>query len=78
MSTRSDPAQGAKAITPHDTNSQKVSKGIYVGGGGNIKLKSYDGNTVTFIAVVAGTILPVAATIVFDTDTTATYLIALN
>lgn len=78
MSSKSDPAIGATAITPSDTAELDMNmKGIYVGGAGNIKLETADGSTVTFASCAAGSILPVVAKFVFSTDTTATALIAL-
>jgi len=72
------PARYAATITPNDTNPLPVSgRGIYVGGAGNIALKTTGGNTVTFLNVVAGTILPVCVSQVFSTGTTATGLIAM-
>jgi hypothetical protein len=73
------PARYAAAITPSNTNLLPVyARGIYVGGSGNIALTTPNGDTVTFIGVLAGTILPVCVSQVFATNTTATNLIALS
>ena len=70
--------QGAAAITPHDTNLlPTISRSIYVGGTGAVKVKTADGNDVTFPAVPVGTILPIRAQQVFATGTTATNLVSL-
>ncbi len=78
MSTQSDPAVGAVSITPNDSTDLTVTtRGIFVGGAGNISLVSADGNTVTFASCAAGSILPIVTKRVMATDTTATALVAL-
>ena len=77
MSTQSDPAQGAEAITPHDTNVIGITRGIYIGGAGDVALYSLDGNLVTFVGCLAGSVLPVVTKRVMSTNTSATNLIAL-
>lgn len=72
------PATGAAAITPHDTNElTTVSRYIYVGGTGNLKLTTVTGETVTFESIPVGTVLRIAAKLVFSTGTTATKLVAM-
>lgn len=69
------------AITPSDGNQlQYVTRGIYVGGTGDVTLVFVDEPTsaaITFRAVPVGTILPVRAYYVMSTNTTATYLVGL-
>lgn len=72
------PADDAVAITPHNTNElEYVTRAIYIGGTGNLKLTTKNGNEVTFSSVPAGLVLPIRAKIVFATGTTATNLVAL-
>lgn len=72
------PAESADDIVPSNTDELiHVSRGIYVGVTGNIKIKTLKGSIVTFVAVPAGTILPVRARQVFVTGTTSSSLIAL-
>jgi hypothetical protein len=72
------PATGAISISPNDSSDLSyLVRAIYVGGDGNITLVTTDNQTVTFIGLVAGTILPVRAKRVNSTDTTATNLIGL-
>lgn len=73
------PASSAFTITPHDTNELTyVTRGLYVGGAGNVVVKlSDDSTTVTFTGVVAGSILPIRARLVMSTSTTATSILGL-
>lgn len=74
----SDPAGHAAALTLHDTNELAYySRGLYVGGAGNLKVTTVNGEAVTFVGVPAGTILPVRAKIVWSTGSTATSVVAL-
>lgn len=72
-------ASGAVAITPDDTD--PLTGGItalYVGGTGDVVLRAVDsGADVTFSAVPAGAILPVRASHVRATGTTATDIVGL-
>ena len=73
-----EPARDAAAVTPRDSAQiSRVARALYVGGSGDVKLVTEEGNTVTFQDIVAGSILPVKATKVFATGTTATNIVAL-
>ncbi len=67
------------AITPHDSNPlTALCRGVYVGGAGDVALICEDNTSaVTFVGVLAGTILPVRAKKVLSTGTTATNLVGL-
>jgi hypothetical protein len=74
----SDPYTNAVAVTPHDTNDLTyVTRGVYVGGAGTLKVNMQDSGTVTFTGVPVGTLLPIRATRVFSTGTSATSILAL-
>lgn len=74
-----NPAGGAVAVTPHDTNvlTAGVSRALYIGVTGDVEVVMADGGTaVVFKAVPVG-ILPVRAQIVKAALTTATNILAL-
>lgn len=72
-------ATTALAITRHDTTVQPKFAAIYVGVGGDVKVKDAAGTTVTFKNVPPGSILPVAnVELVYLTDTSATDLVGLK
>ncbi len=76
--TLESPATRALAITPSDTvNLTFFSRAIYVGGAGNISVVMLNDSTVTFIGLLAGSVLPVRVKRVNSAGTTATNLIAL-
>lgn len=72
------PSARAAAITPSDTVAipDGITRGIYVGGAGNV-VALINGVAITFTAVPVGTVLPIQATRVNATGTTATALVAL-
>jgi len=73
------PGTVAFAVTPHDTNELSyVTRGIYVGVGGDIKLTTVGGSTVTFVDVQTGTILPIRAKVIYNSVTTADSLIGIH
>jgi len=72
-----DPGYDAAAVTPSDTTHIGNARALYVGGGGNIKLVTQAGTTVSFLGVPSGIVLPVGAQKVFSTDTTATSIVAI-
>ena len=72
------PASRVFAITPHNsTDFSFDTRAIYVGTGGNIAVVTAAGDVVTFSNVPTGTILPVRATRVNSTNTTASNLVGM-
>ena len=66
-----------RVITPHDTNYLETPcVAIYVSGSGALKYENLSGNVITISNVGTG-LLPIGATKVFATGTTATGLLAL-
>lgn len=74
----SGPASSAFAITPGDTATLAApTRGLYVGGGGDLRVKMMAGESVTFIGVAGGSVLPVRVLGVLATGTTATAILGL-
>lgn len=74
----SSPGANAFAIVGNDSaDMTNATRGIYVGGAGDVKVTTVGGGTVTFVAVPAGSLLPVRAARVFATGTTTTSMIGL-
>lgn len=72
------PAENAFAVTPNDsTDLTHSSRALFVGGAGDVKVDTKGGDTVTFVGVTAGAILPVRVTRVYATGTTATSIVAV-
>lgn len=79
MSSYTDPARSAVAVTPSDTvdiQGGQLSRGVYVGGAGNMSVQM-GGVTVMFAGVVPGNVLPIRISRVNATNTTATNIVAL-
>lgn len=73
------PAATAFAITPSDgADLADSTRAIYVGVGGDVKVTTVGGDTVTFVGATAGSVLPIRAKKVFATGTTATNLVGMN
>ncbi len=71
-------ARGGAVVTKSDTvNLTKVTKGLYVGGAGDVTAVMQDSTVLLFSAVPAGTILPIRASRVNSTGTTATLMTAI-
>lgn len=68
---------GAVAITPSDSANLATPSVVYVGGGGNVRVTTAQGDDVTFAGVQAGSVIPVQALKVWATNTTATLLVSV-
>ncbi|EPX77514.1 spike base protein, RCAP_Rcc01079 family [Litoreibacter arenae] len=72
------PARSASTVVPDDTGDLPfVSRAIYVGQAGALSVEMVDGDTVTFESVPAGSMLPIRASKVNATGTTAAAIISL-
>jgi len=72
------PITNAVVVTPHNTNELPyVTRALYVGTGGDVKVTMQDSGTVVFVAVPTGTTLPLRVKVVFASDTTADDIVAL-
>ena len=72
------PAEGGAEVTPDDgADLAHVSRALYVGTGGSLRLTLKSGAVVTLAGVVSGTILPLRACRVWAGGTTAADIVAL-
>ena len=79
MSGLIDPADGAFAITPSDTEDlEQVTRGLYVGVSGDVKVDMANGDAVTFVSLAAGVIHPLRVRRVYSTGTAATSILGIK
>ena len=75
----SDPATNAVLVSPNDsTDLVAVTRAVYVGTTGNMKVTMQDSGTVLFTGIPAGTTLPIRVSRIWSTTTTASTIIALS
>lgn len=78
QSSLTGPAVEGFSIAPSDQITlNRLTRALYVGGTGDLRVTLAGGHTVTFRAVPAGTVLPVRASAVLATGTTATDILGL-
>ena len=70
-----EPVENAFSITPSDADNLRVTRGLYVGATGNIRVTMAGGQTVTLTDLQAGVIHPLRVVKVFNTSTTATGIV---
>lgn len=70
-------AHGAASVTPSDSAEIPITRSLFIGTNGNIKVTMADGQEITFINLTAGTIFPIQVVKVWSTGTTVTTVIAL-
>ena len=71
-------AANAFAVSPHDENNLPfVTRGMYVGTEGNLKVEMKNGDIVTFANLAPGMVHPIMCEKVFATGTTATYIVGV-
>lgn len=67
-----------EAVTPSDSDDLPwLTRGLYIGGDGDVAAVRSDGTAVTFKGLVAGSVLPINARRVNSTNTSATNIVAL-
>lgn len=78
MNSIESPPTHAVAVTPDDDNDlTHVTRYLYVGGTGNVKVTMQGGETVVLTGLVQGHMHPIRVSRVHSTDTTATAIIGL-
>lgn len=74
----SSPARDAFAVIPHDTNALPyLPKALLIGAAGTIVLRAADAAADVAVGVVAGQLVPIRASHVRATGTTAGQIVAL-
>lgn len=71
------PATTLVALTKSDSATFSPTRGLYVGGAGDVAVVDLSGNSVTLVGALAGSVLPIRCTQLLSTGTTATNVIAL-
>lgn len=72
------PARSATTVVPNDSvNLPNVSRAIYVGQAGDLSVTLIDGDQVVFESVPAGAVLPIRASGINATGTTASAILSL-
>lgn len=67
-----------EAVTPSDTVSfAHMTRGLYIGGDGDVVAVRSDGTAITFPGLLAGSLLPINCIRVNSTSTTATDIVAM-
>jgi hypothetical protein len=72
------PAFEAEAVVPADDGNLDETRGLYIGGAGDLKVDMASGDTVTFTGIAGGVVHPLRVVRVYDTGTTATNILALR
>jgi len=66
---------GATAITPSDTTDLPTPSVVYVGSAGTVKVTTAQGDDVTFVGLIGGSVIPVQVIRVWATGLTAANLV---
>jgi fructose-1,6-bisphosphatase len=77
MRTIADSYRGGVAVTPSDSTVLATTRGLYMGGAGNVTVDFADGTSAVLTAVIVGTIYPISIIRVKATGTTATAIVAI-
>lgn len=78
MDALTRPITNGAAVTPDDSNDLAyVTRGIYVGTAGNLKVTLLNGDAITFTSLAAGIIHPIRAKRIWTTGTTAANILGL-
>jgi hypothetical protein len=72
------PCRHAAVVTPSDSaDLTNVTRKLFVGGAGNIKVTTAGGETLLLTGVAAGSVLDICVSRVWSTTTTATNIVAM-
>jgi hypothetical protein len=79
QSSLTGPAVEGSAIVPSDQSVlPQPTRALYIGASGDLRVVLLGGDTLTFKAVPAGSVLPVRVSAVLATGTTATDILGLR
>ena len=67
----------AAVVTPSDSVPFITPSVVFVGGGGTVRVLTAQGSDVTFVGVLAGSVLPVQVLRVYASTTTATNMVRI-
>ncbi len=67
----------AAVVTKSDSTTFAQPSTVYVGAAGDVAVRTIGGDTVTFVAMAAGTILPVLCDRVMSTNTSASSMVRM-
>lgn len=70
-------AFSAIAVTLSDSTVLNITRALYIGVGGNLKVTTANNEAVTFSNLAQGTILPIQVSQCWSTGTTASSILAL-
>lgn len=70
-------AHAAKAVTLNDSTVIPVTRAVFVGTGGHLKVTMVSGDVVTFKNIPSGTVLPIQITSAWAAVTSAADVVAL-
>lgn len=73
---KTEPAIGLADVTPSDSANIKLTRGLYVGVSGDVRVRMEDGSLVTLVGLAAGIVHPLRVQQVYSTSTTATDIVA--
>ena len=74
---QSAPGVTLVALTKSDTTKFQPTRGLYVGGAGDVAVVDLSGNSVTLVGALAGSVLPVRVVQLLATGTSATSVVAI-
>jgi hypothetical protein len=78
QSSLSSPASGGTAVQPSDEAPlPETSRALYIGLGGTLRVRMLSGESLDFIGVATGALLPIRVSQVFTTGTSARNIVAL-
>lgn len=72
------PSESAFEVTPNDSaDLTAVTRGVYIGGAGDLAVTMKDGSEVTFVGLQAGLVYPYRVRRIKATGTTATDIVGI-